>query len=61
MSEAATEHEFKKMRLQEGGGDSLKGCIERDGHMGKVEVTPFEITIKGLDSDYDFSHTFKTS
>jgi hypothetical protein len=61
IQQAASEQDFKRNRLQEAGGDSLKGCIERDGELGKIEVTPFSVSIKGLDSDYDFSHTFKTA
>lgn len=40
---------------------ALSGCIERNGNLGKLELQPFKVTIKGLDSDYDFQHSFKTS
>ena len=42
-------------------GAGLSGCIEKNGNLGKVEVTPFMITIKGLDADYDFKHQFERS
>ena len=40
---------------------ALSGCIERNGNLGKLELQPFKVTIKGLDSEYDFQHAFKTS
>lgn len=38
----------------------LSGCIEKHGNLGRLEITPFRVTIKALDADYDFSHDFKT-
>jgi len=43
----------------EGDGNSLSGCIDRNGHLGKIDITPFEVTIKGLDCDFDFQHQYK--
>jgi len=41
--------------------DALSGCIERNGNLGKLELQPFKVIIKGLDSDYDLQHAFKTT
>lgn len=32
----------------------LKGCIERDGTNGKIELRPFAVSIKALDSNFEF-------
>lgn len=60
LKQYASDQEFKRSRLLEGEGSSLSGCIERNGHMGKIFMTPFQVSIKGLDTDLDFMHTFKT-
>ena len=53
--------EFKKSILLQSDGVSLSGCIEKNGHLGKIDISPFEITIKGLDTEFDFQHSFKRS
>jgi len=50
-----------KNALLKSSNDSLAGCIERNGHLGKLEITPFKVTIKGLDTELDFTHEFKRS
>ena len=35
--------------------------MNQNGNLAKIEVTPFQVTIKGLDVDYDFCHQYKTS
>lgn len=54
LTATANVEEFKRQRFLESDNGSLSGCIEKNGKMGKIDVTPFEITVKGLDSDFDF-------
>jgi len=54
LTATASVEEFKRQRFLESDNGSLSGCIEKNGKMGKIDVTPFEITVKGLDSDFDF-------
>lgn len=35
-------------------GSVLSGCIQKNSNIGKIELLPFRVTIKGLDTDYDF-------
>ena len=53
---------YKDFKLQLNADlSTLSGCIERNGDLGKLELQPFSVTIKGLDSDFDFQHSFKKS
>lgn len=45
--------------MQDTDGISLSGCIEKNGNLGKIDISPFTITIKGLDTDYELTHQFK--
>ena len=48
---------YKDFKLQLNADlSTLSGCIERNGDLGKLELQPFSVTIKGLDSDFDFQH-----
>ena len=51
--------DFKKKRLLQHKSGLLKGCIDRNGALGTIKVRPFSLSIKSLDSDFEFSRTFK--
>lgn len=53
--------DFKKQRLLRSDSGTLSGCIQKNGNMGKIELLPFQITIKGLDQDYEFKNVFSTA
>jgi hypothetical protein len=38
----------------------LSGCIQRNGNLGKIELQPFSISIKGLDTDFDYQMVYST-
>jgi hypothetical protein len=52
--------EFKKQRLLKTDKGSLSGCIQRNGNLGKIELQPFSISIKGLDTDFDYQMVYST-
>jgi len=39
----------------------LKGCIDRNGSLGTIKVRPFSVSIKSLDSDYEYKKAIKTT
>ena len=51
--------DFKKKRLLQHKSGLLKGCIDRNGALGTIKVRPFSLSIKSLDSDFEFSRNFK--
>lgn len=53
--------DYRQKRLLKSDTGSLSGCMSRNGHLGKIEVSPFQVTIKGLDSDFDFCKSFGTA
>ena len=46
--------DLKYKRFINSTGEVLKGAIERDGNHGKIELRPFAVSVKALDSDFDF-------
>ena len=35
--------------------------MDRNGVLGRIEVTPFKISIKGLDTEFDYEYKYKKS
>ncbi len=56
MTASNNAEELKRQRLLESDNGILSGCVEKNGKLGKIEVTPFEITVKGLDSEFEFKY-----
>lgn len=53
-------NEFKRQRFQhEKSSSRLRGCFNQNGQFGTIEVKPFAVSVKGLDSDYDYRHEYK--
>lgn len=51
--------EFKLLLKSD--SSNLSGCIEKNGSLGKIELQSFRVTIKGLDTDFDYQYQFKKS
>lgn len=39
-------------------GNNLRGRFQRNGVNGRIEVKPFAVSVKGLDSDLDHREVF---
>lgn len=50
--------DLKFKRFVNSSGEVLKGAIERDGTHGKIELRPFAISVKALDSDFEFRQAY---
>lgn len=51
--------EYKRKRFLVPRSGALKGCFIQNGQMGQIRVKPISVLIKGLDTDYEFKHTFR--
>lgn len=47
--------DLKKKRFLNIQGGLMKGCVERNGALGNIQLNPFVLSIKGLDTDFDYS------
>lgn len=52
-------HDLKQKRFLRIKGSTLQGCIERNGAYGSICIKPFRLSIKSLDSEFEFQKNFK--
>lgn len=45
-------------RLIDPKNGALAGCFLQNNSIGQISVKPFSVVIKGLDTDYEYRHTF---
>lgn len=54
-------NEFKRQRYLEPKSGLLRGCFSQNNSLGNIQVDTFNLKIKGLDTDYDYSFKFGTA
>jgi len=50
--------DLRRQRFLKMNGNNLRGRFQRNGVNGRIEVKPFAVSIKGLDSELDHREVF---
>jgi len=50
--------EFKRKRFFENKSGNTRGFFSQNNSLGQIEIKPFAVVIKSLDSSYEYRHNF---